>query len=113
MDNESIYALILFPCVLIMCVSLIFVISGNKKRNSWPHQNTVRVSLWAILLIVLFRLYADRSSRLVVADIFLLLILAGTMVFYYREYLKYKKTKKMTDKMKRRHIWESDEENGR
>ena len=112
-DNESIYALILFPCVLIMCVSLMFVISGNKKKDVWIHQSTVTVSLWATFVLVFLRLYADWNTRLVFAYFALMLILAGTIFFYYREYGKYKKAKKKAGKTKVGRIWESDDENRR
>ena len=113
MNNESIYALILFPCVLIMCVSLLFVILSNKKKNVWIHQNTVTVSLWATFVLVFLRLCADWNTRFVFAYFALMLILAGTIFFYYREYGKYKKAKKRAGKSKDGRIRESDEENGR
>jgi hypothetical protein len=92
-----------------MCVSLIFVILGNKKRNSWPYQNTIKVSLWATVIIVLSRLYAEWGTAPVIAFFILMLILTGTMVYYYKEYRKYKNAKRKAEKTKGGHAWESDE----
>lgn len=100
---------ILCSCILIMCVSLIFVILENKKKDSWPYQNTIRVSLWATVIIVLSRLYAEWNTAPAIAYALLMLILAGTMFFYYKEYRKYKKAKKKAEKTKGGRAWESDE----